>query len=334
VAPQQIAHLGFLVPDLEAAVARWSAALGYTFSPIARYRTDAYVDASDPAPHHHDARIAVSLEDGPMIELMEFTGAGTHAAAQAGFHHLGVVGVEDVEGEAARFDALGIRSNGAALLADGRAHLSFTEPQDLDGIRFEFVSRFPAPIVGDDGATLPAGPDGIPQLFAPGAAAGPAPRAHHIGLLVDDLEGARERWIAATGWEWDPIYHYRTDEYADFSDQAPHHHDARTAMSANDGLKVELMEFTGEGTHGRAQGVGFHHMAFIDHPSLAERRAHFAEAGIGVQGGALDETGRDLLFFTDPADLDGIRLEIVDLTLPQPIFDDAGVRVVFDPPVA
>jgi catechol 2,3-dioxygenase-like lactoylglutathione lyase family enzyme len=332
VAPHAIAHLGFLVPDLEAAVDRWSRALGYTFSPIARYRTETYADASNGHPHFHDARISVSLEDGPMIELMEFTGEGTHAAAQAGFHHVGFVGVEDVEAEIARLRALGVDENGAALI-DGdpdRAQLRFTEPADLDGIRFEYVSRHPAPIVGDDGVTLPVGPDGFPQLFAPGAVAGDAPRVHHIALLVDDIDAARERWMAVTGWEWDGINHYRTDLYSDDSDPADHHHDARTSMSANDGVKVELMEFTGTGTHGRAQGIGFHHMAFIDHPSLDAVRAHLADAGVRIEGGAHDDEGRDLLLFSRREDLDGIRLELVDLRLPHPIFDDRGERVIFE----
>jgi catechol 2,3-dioxygenase-like lactoylglutathione lyase family enzyme len=149
-----INHIGILVPDLEAAIAKWSSVMGYTFSPIARYRTAGYSDRSDPTPHFHDARIAVSREGPPYIELMGITGSGTHGPTEAGFHHLGIVGINDVDGRIAQCAALGVGDDGKSVIDDGRCHLRFTAKGDLDGVRLEFIAPFDGPTVADDGSPL------------------------------------------------------------------------------------------------------------------------------------------------------------------------------------
>lgn len=152
--PPLIDHIGILVPDLEAAIAKWSAVTGYTFSPVARYRTDRYVDRSDPQPHFHDTRICFSREGAPYIELMEVTGSGTHGPDQVGVHHFAFRDVADVEARVAECAALGIRTDGRSELEDGRVHLMFTDKRDLDGARLEFISSLPGPTVADDGSPL------------------------------------------------------------------------------------------------------------------------------------------------------------------------------------
>lgn len=149
-----IDHIGILVPDLEEAIERWSAATGYTFSPIGRYRTHRYVDASVPARHFHDARISFSKEGPPRIELMEATGTGTHSVAQVGVHHFAFVGMADPERRMAELAALGIGADGQSFDAEGRVLLWFTDKYALDGVRLEFVSPLPGPLVADDGSAL------------------------------------------------------------------------------------------------------------------------------------------------------------------------------------
>lgn len=153
-----IDHIGILVPNLEEAIQRWTAVTGYTFSPIARYRTSRYCDHTDREPHDHDARISFSLEGPPRIELMEVTGEGTHGPAQVGVHHLGINGIADPEGRRDELAALGIEEDGVSLDAEGRILLFFTEKQSLDGVRLEFVSTLPGPVVADDGSALPRDP--------------------------------------------------------------------------------------------------------------------------------------------------------------------------------
>jgi hypothetical protein len=152
-----IEHIGVLVPSLEDAIERWERATGYTFSPIARYRTDRYDDSSNHELHHHDTRIAFSQEGPPRIELMEVTGTGTHGPAQLGIHHLGIPRIEDPDGRAA---SLSMAVDGRSIDADGNTLLAFTEPAALDGIRLEFISPLSGPVVADDGRELPRGADG------------------------------------------------------------------------------------------------------------------------------------------------------------------------------
>ena len=154
-----IEHIGILVTDLEAAIERWEAVTGYTFSPIARYRTARYTDSSDAAPHDHDARISFSLEGPPRIELMEVTGSGTHGAAELGVHHLAFQGVGDSAGEIEQLAALGVGVDGASLGEDDEPILWFTDKGDLDQVRLEFITTVPGPIVADDGSALPRDPD-------------------------------------------------------------------------------------------------------------------------------------------------------------------------------
>ena len=161
-----IHHIGVLVPDLEEAIERWTRITGYTFSPIARYRTPRYSDSSNTEPHDHDARISFSAEGPPYIELMEFHGNGTHSAEQGeGFHHFGFLDHPDVEGRLAELTEMGVRNDGQSISENGRVILWFTDKRDLDGIRLEYVSTDIQPTVQDDGSPLPIGADGKPSLW-------------------------------------------------------------------------------------------------------------------------------------------------------------------------
>lgn len=162
-----IHHIGFLVNDLEAAIARWSQVTGYTFSPIARYRTQRYADASNAEPHWHDARISFSLEGTPHIELMEFHGDGTHSVAEGeGFHHLGYMNIHGIEDRMTEVQAMGFTVNGQSIDAEGRVILWFTDKADLGNVRLEYVSDDPQPIVADSGEPLTPDENGKPDLWS------------------------------------------------------------------------------------------------------------------------------------------------------------------------
>lgn len=152
--PRLIDHIGILVPNLEEAIERWSAALGYTFSPIGRYRTHKYADRNNPELHYHDARISFSKEGPPRIELMEVTGEGTHGPNEIGVHHFGFPGTTDVDARRGELASLGIGDDGLSYNDEGQLILWFTEKSALDGIRLEFVSPLPGRTVADDGSPL------------------------------------------------------------------------------------------------------------------------------------------------------------------------------------
>lgn len=154
-----IEHVGVLVTDLEAAIGRWEAVTGYTFGPIVRYRTQTYCDSSNEDPHFHDARIAFSHDGPPRIELMEVTGNGTHGPAEVGVHHLAFRGVEDAAAEIVRLADAGVGVDGRSLGADGEPILWFTDKTDLEGVRCEFITTVPGPLVADDGSALPIDPE-------------------------------------------------------------------------------------------------------------------------------------------------------------------------------
>lgn len=162
-----IHHIGVLVENLEEAIEKWSQATGYTFTHIARYRTERYVDHSNETPHYHDARIAFSREGQPFIELMEFHGEGTHSAKEGeGFHHFGFIEHPDVEGRMRALADIGIPDDGKVLDENGNVILWFTEKSALNGMRLEYVSSDPQPIIADDGSPLPTDDQGRPDMNA------------------------------------------------------------------------------------------------------------------------------------------------------------------------
>ncbi|MDR1213011.1 MAG: VOC family protein [Propionibacteriaceae bacterium] len=145
-----IDHIGFLVPDLDAAIARWSAATGYTFGPIARFQAARYLDHAGPELRLQEPRITFSVEGPPYIELMETTGLGTHDEGQLGVHHLGFRGLTDLGRQLQRLDAAGLGHDGVAFDAADQVVLFFTEPAALDGIRLELISPRPGLMLTDD----------------------------------------------------------------------------------------------------------------------------------------------------------------------------------------
>jgi catechol 2,3-dioxygenase-like lactoylglutathione lyase family enzyme len=148
-------HIGILVEDLETAIPRWEAVTGYTFQPIVRYRTDRWDDSSAPEPHLSDVRIAFSVDGPPHIELMEFSGHGTHSPALGeGVHHLGFARTPDVESQLAHLRTLGIAANGRALDEAETTILAFNDPGDFYGVRLEYVGDVPQPVFTDDGRPL------------------------------------------------------------------------------------------------------------------------------------------------------------------------------------
>ena len=163
----QIDHIAFIVPELEEAIERWTRVLGYEFAPITRYRTDHYIDRDNPEPHLHDARKTISRQGLPRIELLEATGTGTHSAQFAGPHHLGVRGISNPEALLEELRTRGVDDDGRSIGPNGELLLFFTAPEALDGMRIEFVSTIPGPVVSDDGRPLPIDPDtGRPDVWA------------------------------------------------------------------------------------------------------------------------------------------------------------------------
>src|SRR6516164_7407141 len=56
-------------------------------------------------------------------------------------------------------------------------------------------------------------------------------RVAHIGVLVADLERARERWSIAMGSPFSPIFRYHMPGWTDFRQREPHAVDLRQSIS-------------------------------------------------------------------------------------------------------
>jgi glyoxalase/bleomycin resistance protein/dioxygenase superfamily protein len=152
--PLRIEHIGILVANLEEGIDRWSRATGYTFSPVARYRTSRYSDHSNASPHLHDARISFSKQRSPRIELMEATGSGTHGSAELGIHHLGMTRTPSPGRRLVELARRGVNADGIVYGPDDEILLWFSDKRALDGIRLEFISKRPGPLVADNGSEL------------------------------------------------------------------------------------------------------------------------------------------------------------------------------------
>jgi hypothetical protein len=157
----------------------------------------------------------------------------------------------------------------------------------------------------------------------------PGPLIDHIGVLVENLEEAIERWSSVLDYEFEPITRYRTTRWEDLDGPTPHLSDVRLSFSFQGPPYIELMEFTGTGTHATSEGQGFHHFGFSNIPDLQDRIAQLHRAGIRNDGIARDDSGKTILWFGEKQDFNGIRLEFVG-TDPQPIVTDAGVALTYD----
>ena len=162
-----IDHIGILVADLEQGIKRWGDATGYRFSPITRYKTDRYVDRTNPAPHHHETRTSMSWQGPPYIELLEVSGTGTHGPDQLGVHHIGFVqdGQEEACAVLRELAAMGIPDDGRSLDTEGLPLLWFTAPEALDGIRLEIIAPVGQPVVDERGRRIAVDESGRPRIW-------------------------------------------------------------------------------------------------------------------------------------------------------------------------
>jgi catechol 2,3-dioxygenase-like lactoylglutathione lyase family enzyme len=151
----------------------------------------------------------------------------------------------------------------------------------------------------------------------------------HIGFIVPDLEEAIRRWQLALGYEFAPITRYRTDRWSDRHTPALHHHDARKTISREGPPRIELLEATGEGTHS-LQFAGPHHVGIRGIEDIDAVRAEMAAKGFTDDGVSTNDDGEVLLFFTEAAALDGMRIEFVS-TLPGKTVADDGRELPVDP---
>ena len=141
IVPGDLFEICYIVPDIEAAMDRFSRAFGYTWSPILEGvlpMRDADGDSTPPF------RMAVSRET-PQIELLE-TQPGTALVPPAGtgLHHVGYY-VDDLAAESDRLASLGFPLDRAGN-ADGTVPDGWVYHRMDDGTLVELVDRARKPL--------------------------------------------------------------------------------------------------------------------------------------------------------------------------------------------
>ncbi len=128
-------HVGVVVPDVRAAMAQYSAALGFTWSDGGDTVLDVVVDGR-PRP----ARIAAtySLEGPPYLELVEELSGGVWAAEALALNHVGLW-TDDLAGSARRLDAADLPGRVRHAPPSGQPEL-FSYHDAGQGLWWELVS--------------------------------------------------------------------------------------------------------------------------------------------------------------------------------------------------
>lgn len=128
-------HVGVVVPDVREAMARYSAALGFTWSKVGDTTLDVLVDGRP-----REARIAAtySMQGPPYLELIEELSGGVWAAHALGLHHVGFW-VDDLEGTITRFEDAGLPGRARHLPAEGQPAM-FSYHDGGAGLWWELVS--------------------------------------------------------------------------------------------------------------------------------------------------------------------------------------------------
>jgi len=130
-------HVAILVEDIEAAMAKFSQALGLSFHPPI---TAEFSRLEDPHPHASFCRCTYSADGPPHIELIEANGDGLFSIEQGeGVHHLGFW-EDDMEGRCSLLARAGVGEGARTVGVDGLTYSWFNDPAACHGVRLEYLN--------------------------------------------------------------------------------------------------------------------------------------------------------------------------------------------------
>jgi catechol 2,3-dioxygenase-like lactoylglutathione lyase family enzyme len=128
-------HVGILVKDLDAAIARFTKVLGTTFASPTTMELPGFQDTYGSTTA---LRVAFSIDGPPYLELMEQAGTGMFSPDQPeGLHHVGIW-AEEIDQELAALERDGMRI-AARGFVDGHLAGFFCRPEDMCGVKFEWL---------------------------------------------------------------------------------------------------------------------------------------------------------------------------------------------------
>lgn len=129
----------------------------------------------------------------------------------------------------------------------------------------------------------------------------------HVGVLVHDIEAAADDFHRLLGLEFEPT---RVSPVATGETM-------RFRYSLQGPPFLELVQITGDGIWGPANGEGLHHIAFGD-PDIPGRCLAWDNQATSVVEGA---DGASKVIFTHPEALHGIRVEFLQSAMVAATFD-------------
>jgi catechol 2,3-dioxygenase-like lactoylglutathione lyase family enzyme len=147
----------------------------------------------------------------------------------------------------------------------------------------------------------------------------------HVGILVEDLDAAAARFAKVLGLTFnDPI----TATFARLEDPEPRESFVRCTYSREGPPHIELVEANGDdGLWSLKHGEGFHHLGFWESDTPG-RCGLLTAASVDVGARVVQEDGRIMTVFNDPAALHGVRLEFLN-DVSRPVMDEWARTGVF-----
>jgi catechol 2,3-dioxygenase-like lactoylglutathione lyase family enzyme len=131
----------------------------------------------------------------------------------------------------------------------------------------------------------------------------------HIGVLVDDLDDSIQPY-EQLGFTFIPPQSVHVDHLED-EDGTRKEIDLRVVFSHQGPPHLELLQATGDGIYGSRHAGGLHHLAiFADDP--VARRAELVSKGFRPTAAQYRSDGSMIVTYLDPADFDGVRIELLD----------------------
>lgn len=131
----------------------------------------------------------------------------------------------------------------------------------------------------------------------------------HIGVLVHDLEDSIRRY-ERLGFTFMEPRAVHVDHLADEDGQRKEF-DLRVVFSHQGPPHFELLEATQDGIYGPRHVGGLHHVAILAEDLVTARDGLVSE-GFRETAAQYRADGSMLVTYLDPADLDGVRIELVD----------------------
>lgn len=136
-------HIALVVAQLEPAMERLSRALGYEFNAPIAVPFPLLEEAGSSS--KSELRVSYSRTGPPHLELMEATADGLFSLREGqGFHHIGIWSA-DPEATLATHVAAGQRIEAVIRAKDGLLRAFFVAPDDLFGLRLEYVNELRRP---------------------------------------------------------------------------------------------------------------------------------------------------------------------------------------------